>query len=134
MVEKWTQDIDYVYDVGINGDQDRTGHQFSALRVTVHTGTRHERWWIVPEMRELMEKLKREAIEGGELKDLPCPLCGRTRSQRSDYIRCTPCATNWLDGEDLSKDPRIERHRKMFPMTAIVSSTSGANAIVSSVE
>jgi hypothetical protein len=60
-------------------------------------------------MRELIEKLKREALEGGELKDLPCPLCGKPRSQRSDYVRCQPCGKNWLDGEDLTKDPRLSR-------------------------
>jgi len=60
-------------------------------------------------MLELMEQLKREAIEGGELLNLPCPLCGKPRSQRSDYIRCTPCAANWMEGEDLSKDPRLSR-------------------------
>ena len=65
------------------------------------------------EMGELMEKLQREAKRGGELMDLPCPLCGKPRSQRSDYVRCTPCATNWLVGEDLNKDPRIERYKKM---------------------
>ncbi len=61
------------------------------------------------ELTELMEKLQREAREGGELKDMPCPMCGRPRSQRSDYIRCTPCATNWLAGEDRTKDPRLSR-------------------------
>jgi hypothetical protein len=61
------------------------------------------------DMRELMAKLRKEAIEGGELIDLPCPLCHRPRSQRSDYIRCTPCAMNWLPGEDLEKDARLSR-------------------------
>lgn len=50
-------------------------------------------------MQELMEKLQREAVEGGELTNLPCPFCNRPRSQRSTYIRCTPCATNWLQEE-----------------------------------
>jgi hypothetical protein len=67
-------------------------------------------------MLDLMAKLKREASEGGELMELPCPFCGRPRSQRSDYIRCTPCGMNWLQGEELSKDPRIERFNKVrFP-------------------
>lgn len=69
-------------------------------------------------MEQLMVKLKREAKDGGELKELPCPLCGRPRSQRSDYIRCTPCATNWMDGENLDKDPRIERFKKMVGAVA----------------
>ena len=29
----------------------------------------------------------------------PCPFCQRPRLRRSDYVRCTPCATNWLDDE-----------------------------------
>jgi uncharacterized Zn finger protein (UPF0148 family) len=28
-----------------------------------------------------------------------CPLCGRPRVQRSDYIRCNPCGKNWLQEE-----------------------------------
>jgi hypothetical protein len=39
----------------------------------------------------------------------PCPLCGRPRVQRSDYIRCNPCGMNWLKGEDLTKDARLSR-------------------------
>lgn len=39
----------------------------------------------------------------------PCPKCGRPRVQRSDYVRCNPCGQNWLDGEDLSRDPRLSR-------------------------
>lgn len=76
------------------------------------------------EMGELMERLKREATEGGELVDLPCPFCKRPRSRRSDYVRCAPCGTNWLDGEDLSRDPRIDRKAKIFPTTVTASSMS----------
>lgn len=54
-------------------------------------------------------KMMKEAKKGGELTGLPCPMCGRPRSQRSDYIRCTPCAANWLEGEDLSKHPHLSR-------------------------
>ena len=43
----------------------------------------------------------------------PCPFCQRPRVQRSDYVRCCRCGANWLDGEDLSKDPRIARYRQM---------------------
>jgi ribosomal protein L37AE/L43A len=39
----------------------------------------------------------------------PCPMCGRARVQRSDYVRCNPCGTNWLAGEDLTKDARLSR-------------------------
>lgn len=62
----------------------------------------------------IREKLKTEAAKGGELKELPCPFCHRPRSQRGDYIRCTPCALNWSAGEDLNKDPRIQRFKKML--------------------
>jgi len=64
------------------------------------------------EIAELIDKLKREAKEGGELKHLPCPMCGLPRSRRSDYIRCTPCGTNWLNGENLSANPKIERYQR----------------------
>ena len=29
----------------------------------------------------------------------PCPWCGKPRVQRSTYIRCNPCGTNWLQEE-----------------------------------
>ena len=65
------------------------------------------------EIAELIAKLKKEAKDGGELTDLPCPMCGRPRSRRSDYTRCTPCGVNWLDGEDLSANPKVARYEKM---------------------
>jgi len=43
----------------------------------------------------------------------PCPFCQRARVQRSDYVRCCRCGVNWLDGENLSKNPKIERYNKM---------------------
>lgn len=39
-----------------------------------------------------------------------CPFCGKARVRRSNYIRCNPCGVNWLNGEDISKDPRIQSH------------------------
>jgi hypothetical protein len=44
----------------------------------------------------------------------PCPRCGRERVSRSDYIRCNPCGLNWEKGENLDKDPRIERHAQLI--------------------
>lgn len=64
-------------------------------------------------MLDLMARLKSEAEVGGELKDMPCPLCGKPRSQRSEYIRCQSCGVNWLNGEDVNRNPRIERYGKM---------------------
>lgn len=61
------------------------------------------------EMMELMEKLRKEIREGGELKDLPCPMCQKPRSQRSDYLRCSPCGVNWLQGEDITRHPLVSR-------------------------
>jgi ribosomal protein L37AE/L43A len=53
------------------------------------------------------EEKKAAANEQGT--EAPCPWCGKARLRRSDYIRCNGCGVNWLDGEDLSKDPRADR-------------------------
>ena len=77
------------------------------------------------EMLELMERLKREIEFGGELESLPCPFCGKPRSQRSDYVRCSPCGVNWLDGENIDKNPTIERKQKfMASITAAPKATA----------
>ena len=36
----------------------------------------------------------------------PCPHCQRPRVKRSDYIRCNPCGANWMDGEDIFRNPQ----------------------------
>lgn len=54
-----------------------------------------------------------------------CPFCHKPRVERSDYIRCSPCATNWLDGEDISKDPRIERSSEMVESQRKASKPAG---------
>lgn len=46
--------------------------------------------------------------------ELPCPFCRRPRVRRSDYVRCNPCGTNWLEGEDLSRNPKAERWEKFL--------------------
>ncbi len=61
-----------------------------------------------------MEKLKREATEGGELTDQPCPICGLPRSRRSDYVRCQPCGLNWLEGEPLNQNPKNYRWQQFL--------------------
>jgi hypothetical protein len=58
---------------------------------------------------EWREQLRTEV--GTELR---CPFCKRPRVRRSDYIRCNPCATNWLDEERglrdyLNRDPGAAR-------------------------
>lgn len=65
-----------------------------------------ELWEQMVGIKKLIEKENRE---GGELTDLPCPFCGKPRSQRSDYVRCQPCGLNWLEGEDMSKSPLVSR-------------------------
>jgi hypothetical protein len=53
--------------------------------------------------RESLRELRRN--ETGTMP--PCPWCGRPRVQRSDYVRCCRCGVNWLDGQDLNRDPRL---------------------------
>ena len=53
----------------------------------------------------------RELLASEKGTEPPCPFCHRPRVKRSDYVRCNPCATNWLEGEDLSRDPREGRKR-----------------------
>lgn len=65
--------------------------------------------------------LAREIRGGGELKDLPCPFCGLPRCRRTDYIRCSKCGVNWLMGEDLDHDPRVERMRILIANTPVKS-------------
>jgi ribosomal protein L37AE/L43A len=43
----------------------------------------------------------------------PCPFCQRPRVRRSDYVRCLKCGINWLDGEDLTRDPKIARFKEV---------------------
>ena len=58
-------------------------------------------------------RLKRvaEYRKGGKLS--PCPCCGTPRFQMSDFIRCHVCSLNWVPGEDLNRNLRIERYEKM---------------------
>lgn len=62
----------------------------------------------------------------------PCPFCQRPRVSRpaGQYIRCNPCGTNWLNGEDISVDPRKERKAAMLAMQGTGSSKqeSGSTA------
>jgi ribosomal protein L37AE/L43A len=44
--------------------------------------------------------------------EMPCPFCERPRVKRSDYTRCNRCGINWLDGEDLMRNPKAERWEK----------------------
>ena len=55
----------------------------------------------------LLEEIKR----GGDQS--PCPFCGIPRVQRTDYIRCCGCGINWSPGENLAKNPKVERYAAM---------------------
>lgn len=56
---------------------------------------------------------ERKAIIDEKGTCAPCPFCGKPRVQRSDYLRCTPCGLNWLEGENLDGNPRSERYSAM---------------------
>jgi hypothetical protein len=58
-----------------------------------------------------LELVRRENVEGGDLRDCLCPFCGRPRSQRSDYVRCQPCGVNWWPGTDLKRNPHLSGAR-----------------------
>lgn len=60
---------------------------------------------LAQEMLKTRETVLKENMEGGNLKDLPCPFCGLPRSLRSDYVRCQPCGKNWWIGTDLNNNP-----------------------------
>ena len=79
------------------------------------------------QLREWRLKLATEV--GTEAK---CPLCGQARVRRSDYIRCRACAVNWLDGEDQSRDPRLEREERRVAEAAlkrgVVTARTGSSA------
>lgn len=65
--------------------------------------------------RETMVYEEQEAVRRERLAEVgtepTCPFCQRPRVRRSDYIRCNREGINWLDGEDLTKDPRLSRMR-----------------------
>ncbi len=46
--------------------------------------------------------------------EMPCPFCKVPRVKRSDYIRCNGCGINWLDGENLMRNPKAERWEKLL--------------------
>lgn len=68
------------------------------------------------------DALHEELKKGGT--EAPCPFCNLPRVQRSDYIRCVVCGTNWMEGEALDKDPRSERLRRMIDDSAAANTNS----------
>lgn len=66
------------------------------------------------ELNQEMLKSARESARNEVGAMPPCPFCTKPRVQRSDYIRCNPCATNWLQEEMhlpdyLSRNPAAAR-------------------------
>jgi predicted RNA-binding Zn-ribbon protein involved in translation (DUF1610 family) len=62
----------------------------------------------------------------------PCPLCGKSRVSRSDYIRCLTCGLNWLNEEMhlrdyLNRDPRAARS-EAARTTIAIRPTAGSSA------
>jgi ribosomal protein L37AE/L43A len=70
---------------------------------------------------ELMAMKRRINTEVGT--EPPCPFCQKPRVPRSGYIRCNPCGINWFDGEDLAKDPKLERYEKMVASMRVTASS-----------
>lgn len=54
----------------------------------------------------------------------PCPFCLVARVRRSDYVRCNRCGINWLDGEDLTRNPKAERWEKFMASVSAQSTRS----------
>lgn len=70
-----------------------------------------------------------------------CPFCQKPRVSRSDYVRCNPCAVNWLNEEMhltfkgkpyLEVDPRLARSEAARTVSATkpIADTSVAAASV----
>lgn len=80
-------------------------------------------------MIEMMTLEQSEVARQERLKEIgtepPCPFCGKARVTRSDYIRCNPCGVNWLNREDISKDPRIQRHAEWLRTMATKPTKTG---------
>ena len=75
---------------------------------------------------ELREQLRQDRLnEAGT--EPPCPFCQKPRVKRSDYIRCNSCGVNWLDGEDISKNPAIERKALWMATLPIKPTNQGNN-------
>jgi hypothetical protein len=62
-----------------------------------------------------------------------CPFCGVPRVRRTDYIRCNPCGTNWLDVERhlreyLSRNPSVCRDEDRRVRMASITSRSAVTS------
>ncbi len=76
---------------------------------------------------EEQEKYRQERL--AEVGTEPeCPFCHKPRVKRSDYIRCNPCGTNWLDGEDIFRNPKSERWEKFMASTRPIKQGTNSTA------
>lgn len=95
-------------------------------------------------MIEMMTPAQQEAARQERLAEVgtlsECPFCGKTRVRRSDYIRCNPCAINWLDQEMhlpgyLSRNPAACRAEEAGRLRALASTaTKTASSVAATVE
>ena len=66
----------------------------------------------------------------------PCPFCQRARVARTTYIRCMRCGVNWMHGEQIDQDPRIERYAQNLQLIRSTQAgrSSGAAGVRSTTE
>jgi len=59
--------------------------------------------------------------------EAPCPFCQRPRVKRSNYIRCHAEGINWLDGENLDRNPKAERWEKFLANVRLTRNTRSSS-------
>lgn len=85
---------------------------------------------------ELNQAMLQEArqVAVNELGTMPpCPFCERPRVQRSNYIRCNPCGTNWLQEEMdlpnyLNRNPAAARSEAVRTLREGLKPSAGSSA------
>lgn len=78
-------------------------------------------WNQMTSSEQLQARRERLSEPGNEP---PCPFCGVERVRRFDYTRCNLCGINWLDGEDLTRNPKAERWEKFMGSASAQSTRS----------
>ena len=89
--------------------------------------------WAMMTLEQQEEARQERLNEPGT--EPPCPMCGRPRVARSDYLRCHRCGMNWLNEEMhlrdyLNRNPSAARSEAahMGRGTRPTADTSGADA------
>ncbi len=74
----------------------------------------------IPQTNELGKHLTewRRQLVMEQGTEPPCPWCGVPRVKRSDYIRCNPCGTNWIDSERNLTDSKGSLYLETNPQAA----------------